>query len=351
MTVDQNMPSIAAVDLFCGVGGMTHGMQLAGIDVRAGFDNDPNCRYAFSENNNAEFIESDIWNIEAPELTRWFTDSDYTLIAGGPPCQPFSTYAQSARKRRPNEDWQLVRKFGEIASAVAPDFIVMENVPSLLKHSVFEELVSLLGGYHVTWSVVNVVDIGVAQTRRRLILVASKFGPVELAEIGLVGKVRTVRDVIGGLPAISAGASNSEDPLHIASRLSSMNQKRIRASVQGGTWRDWPDELLSDCHKRKSGASYPSVYGRMSWDSPSPTITTQCFGYGNGRFGHPDQDRAISLREAAMLQSFPLEYSFVEPGDKVKFSQLGRLIGNAVPVRLAEVIGELVFCSTQGMKM
>ena len=153
--------------------------------------------------------------------------------------------------------------------------------------------------------------------------------------------VRTVRDAIGELPAISAGMSHPDDRLHMAASLSEKNMDRIKFSKPGGTWRDWPKELISGCHAKKSGSTFPSVYGRMEWDKPSPTITTQCFGYGNGRFGHPEQDRAISLREAAMLQSFPREYKFVAEGEQVTFSTLGRLIGNAVPVSLGEFIGDV----------
>ena len=105
----------------------------------------------------------------------------------------------------------------------------------------------------------------------------------------------------------------------------------MKASGPGGTWRDWPKSLVADCHKGESGKTYPSVYGRMEWDKPAPTMTTQCFGFGNGRFGHPVQDRAISLREAAILQSFPRSYKFVSPKGKVEFIHIGRLIGNAVP--------------------
>ena len=117
---------------------------------------------------------------------------------------------------------------------------------------------------------------------------------------------------------------------------------RIKASRPGGTWRDWPPDLQAACHQKKSGETYPSVYGRMAWDDVAPTITTQCFGYGSGRFGHPEQDRAISLREAAMLQTFPRRYKFVEPNDPVRFSKFGRLIGNAVPVRLGQHIGRSI---------
>jgi DNA (cytosine-5)-methyltransferase 1 len=128
--------------------------------------------------------------------------------------------------------------------------------------------------------------------------------------------------------------------MHSASSLSPLNLARIRASRPGGTWRDWPTRLLAACHRRKTGATYPSVYGRMEWGRPAPTITTQCFGYGNGRFGHPEQDRAISLREAAMLQTFPADYRFTPEGGAIKFNKMGRLIGNAVPVRLGEVVAK-----------
>lgn len=149
---------------------------------------------------------------------------------------------------------------------------------------------------------------------------------------------RTVRDAIGRLRPIAAGEQAPRDPLHTASRLSSLNMARIRASIPGGSWRDWPKSLVADCHKAPSGRTYPSVYGRMEWNKPAPTMTTQCFGFGNGRFGHPEQNRAISLREAAILQSFPRNYAFVPPGKPVEFSVVGRLIGNAVPVDLGRAI-------------
>ena len=109
-------------------------------------------------------------------------------------------------------------------------------------------------------------------------------------------------------------------------------------SEQGGTWRDWPDELVAQCHRQESGNTYSSIYGRMKWDTPSPTITTQCFGFGNGRFGHPEQDRAISLREAARLQTFSDDYKFVHPDGPHPIKAIGRFIGNAVPVDLAQII-------------
>lgn len=149
----------------------------------------------------------------------------------------------------------------------------------------------------------------------------------------------SVRDTIGDLVPIRAGETAKKDPLHCASRLSTVNLKRIQNSIPGGTWRDWSLDLQLSCHKKKSGVTYPSVYGRMEWDVPSPTITTQFYGYGNGRFGHPEQDRALSIREGAMLQSFPAQYAFVPPNEKVNKRVLGIHIGNAVPVALGRAIG------------
>jgi len=218
--------------------------------------------------------------------------------------------------------------------------VTMENVPPLERQPVFKRLLADLQGYSVDYRTVECQSIGLPQTRKRLVLVASKLGPIRVPEFDV--RRTTVRDTIGDLPKIPAGGVDAKDRLHRASKLSEVNLERMRASLPGGTWRDWPDGLRATCHERATGATYPSVYGRMEWDGPAPTITTQCFGYGNGRFGHPEQDRAISLREAAMLQGFPKGYSFIPEDEPVSFARLGRLIGNAVPVTLAEAIGRIL---------
>jgi DNA (cytosine-5)-methyltransferase 1 len=164
------------------------------------------------------------------------------------------------------------------------------------------------------------------------------LGEIALEKPGDLAGEETVRHAIAHLPMLDAGET-SEDRLHRASRLSPLNQQRIRASKPGGCWRDWPTELVAECHRTEMGKNYPSVYGRMEWDAPAPTITTQFFGYGNGRFGHPEQDRAISLREGALLQTFPQDYEFIPHDHPVVFSQVGKMIGNAVPVRLGKAIG------------
>jgi len=337
---DMNSVSISAVDLFCGVGGLTHGLERAGVSVAAGVDIEAGCAFSFEANNSAKFVGADVATIASEEIESLFAqNARFRLLAGCAPCQPFSTYSQTGRGRKYEDQWPLLLKFGSLVRSIKPDFVTMENVPQLAQHEVFEQFLKSLKGYKVWWRVVDCWEYGVPQTRKRLVLLASRHGGG--LELRPTHSVRvTVADAIAGMPVIAAGERDPGDPLHRSPRLSDINLRRIKASVPGGTWRDWPIDLQADCHRRGSGATYPSVYGRMQWGHPSPTMTTQCFGYGNGRFGHPEQDRAISLREAAMLQTFPRDYRFVSPGVPIRFSHLGRLIGNAVPVRLGEVIGE-----------
>lgn len=343
MTTKQSgSTTVSAVDLFCGVGGLAHGLRRAGITVNAGVDVDPACRYPFERNNSAEFIEKDVDELEAEDIRAHLSGSDYSLLAGCAPCQPFSTYSRSGRSKKRQQDWRLVRRFGSLVEELQPDYVTMENVPQLQAHSVFQDFLQSLSGYDILCRRVDCIQLGVPQSRQRLVLVASKRGSLPGDLPTLDRRPQTVREVIGNLPPLAAGQQSSVDPLHASAALSPLNLQRIRASTPGGTWRDWDEGLRAACHSKASGATYPSVYGRMEWDAPAPTITTQCFGYGNGRFGHPEQDRAISLREAAMLQTFPQNYELIKPGDKVRFNHLGRLIGNAVPVRLGEVIGDLV---------
>ena len=333
-------PIVEAVDLFCGVGGLTRGLEKAGINVKIGVDIDPACDFPYSENNKASFLLKSVADLKAADLVPKMRGSGYTLLAGCAPCQPFSTYQQ---KLGPSDErWNLLGHFARLAEELDPDFITMENVPNLARQSVFKRFVARLEAldFYVTYEVVNCAEFGVPQQRRRLVLLASKFGKIEL--LRSKAKPKTVRVAIGKLPAIKAGESCASDPLHQSSELSPLNMRRICASVPGGTWRDWKRDLVADCHKRETGKTYPGVYGRMVWDEPAPTMTTQYFGFGNGRFGHPEQNRAISLREGAILQSFPKSYKFVRAGEPIYCKTVGRLIGNAVPVKLAEAIGKSI---------
>lgn len=298
-------PLIRAVDLFCGVGGLTRGMEKAGIDVRLGVDIDPACEFPFTANNDAKFCLKSVADLSASDLRKSIDKAPFTLLAGCAPCQPFSTYQH---KLGPSDGrWHLLEHFARLARELQPDLITMENVPNLRTQDVFRDFVATLEdlGFHVTFEVVDCVDYGVPQQRQRLVLLASRLGPIELIPPNRRAKLKTVRDAIKGLPKLEAGGVCKRDPIHQSSELSKLNLKRIRASKPGGSWRDWNKNLIADCHKRDTGKSYPSVYGRMAWNEPAPTVTTQFFGFGSGRFGHPEQDRAISLREGAILQSFP----------------------------------------------
>ncbi|WP_444984874.1 DNA cytosine methyltransferase [Halomonas mongoliensis] len=333
---------IEAVDLFCGAGGLTAGLRQAKIDVRAGYDIESACSFAYESNNGAVFVEADISKVDPAEIAGWYQrPGAYRLLAGCAPCQPFSTY-NLGRDTTKDDKWPLMGAFADLIKAIRPELVTMENVPDVTKHSIYHDFLKTLAneGYHVAAGPVACVDYGLPQLRRRHVLLASRLGPIALIPPTHLMRPVTVRDAIGNLPPVGSGECHPDDPLHKAPKLNELNMRRIRASTPGGSWKDWPNELITGCHKRSSGRSYPSVYGRMEWNEPSPTMTTLCYGYGNGRFGHPEQDRAITLREAAMLQSFPRDYLFVEPGKPVHFRTVGRMIGNAVPARLGEVIGE-----------
>lgn len=334
---------IAAIDLFCGAGGLTHGLELEGINVVAGIDMDSACRFPYESNNSAKFHEKDVSKITIKELNALFNNADVKILAGCAPCQPFSTYSQRYELDGNDGKWGLLYEFARLAAGTRPDVITMENVPTVAKHVVFHDFVKSLKkmGYKVWFDVVDSSRYGVPQMRRRMVLLASKHGAISMIE-PTVKKPKTVFQAIGKLPSISAGESSASDKLHVAASLSDLNIRRMMKSKPGGTWRDWPTQLVAKCHQVESGKTFPGVYGRMEWEKPAPTMTTQCFGFGNGRFGHPEQNRAISLREAAILQSFPRSYKFIPANEKVNFKVLGRLIGNAVPVALGRAIGQSI---------
>ncbi|RZJ35969.1 MAG: DNA cytosine methyltransferase [Chryseobacterium sp.] len=335
------MPNASAIDLFCGAGGLAFGMKQAGINIAAGIDIDPACKFPFESNVKAKYIDSPVEAISGLSLKKMFSKNEIKILAGCAPCQPFSKY--SYRYEIEKEKWRLLYEFLRIAKEMSPAVITMENVAQLEKHKVFNDFCAELKKmrYTVSFSIADCVSFGIPQTRKRLVLFATKYdSPIELISPSQMPPgINSVREAIGDLPPIAAGESSKTDSLHRSCSLSEKNLKRIKASKPGGTWRDWSKNLRADCHNKESGQTYPAVYGRMKWDEPSPTITTQCFGFGNGRFGHPIQDRAISLREASILQSFPRDYVFVDQNQKTTFNKVGRMIGNAVPVRLGLAIG------------
>lgn len=333
---------ISCIDLFCGAGGLTYGFKREGILVTAGIDTDPACHYPYEYNNHAVFVRRDVTELSPSEIGPWFRPGTYRVLAGCAPCQPFSTYNQRYDASK-DDKWSLLNQFARIADALRPDVVTMENVPSIERHRVFDAFLSGLSanGYRVWFATVRCADYGVPQTRRRLVLLASLHGDLKLIQPTHRRHV-TVRETIASQPRIEAGGQCPQDPLHTSAGLSTLNLRRIRASKPGGTWRDWPPALIAHCHRRELGRGYGGVYGRMEWDRPAPTITTQAYGFGNGRFGHPEQDRGISLREAALLQGFPKNYRFTRPGEPIELAPIGRLIGNAVPVGLARVIARTI---------
>ena len=339
------MKNCTVIDLFCGAGALTHGFILEGFNVVAGLDADKSCRYAYEKNNpDATFIEKKIEDVEAAELKQWYPKEHIKILIGCAPCQPFSAYNKS--KQNKDDKWKLLSNFSNLISKIEPDIVSMENVPTLTTFrngKIYRRFVKRLKkDYIVTeYPRVSCLSYGVPQDRKRLVLFASKpkYGKVELLDpTHTPDKYKRVGDVIWGLGPLEAGKTSWNDPYHKAAGLSELNLRRIKASKQGGTWRDWPDELVAQCHKQESGNSYSSIYGRMIWRAPAPTITTQCCGFGNGRFGHPKQNRAISLREAARIQTFPDDYEFVHPGEPHSITIISRFIGNTVPVELAQVI-------------
>lgn len=334
---------ISTVDLFCGAGGLTYGFEQAGLPVKAGYDIDPACKFAYEHNTKAEFILEDVERVRGSDLERHFSESSIKVLAGCAPCQPFSSY--SRRYADKQSRWKLLQDFARLVRECEPEIVSMENVLQVKHHAVFHEFTQQVEklDYSLVVYEVNCLNYGIPQSRKRLILLASKFGKIDLIQpTHNEGEYNTVGDTIKNLEPLAAGESSKTDRLHQCSKLSPLNLNRIRASKPGGTWRDWSKDLIAKCHTKDTGKTYPGVYGRMEWDQPSPTITTQCFGFGNGRFGHPEQDRAISLREAALLQTFPPNYEFVDPNEPISIDRVGKLIGNAVPVKLGEIIAQSI---------
>ena len=333
---------IGVIDLFCGIGGLSHGMYKEGLDIIAGFDIDDTCKYAYEKNNKSTFYNQDIKTVTKEQISSLFKGYDIKVLAGCAPCQPFSSYAFKVKDKDKNK-YDLLYEFGRIVEEVLPDIVTMENVAQILSFKqkpVLSDFVNLLerNQYHVDFKIVYCPDYGIPQTRKRIVLLASRLGEINLIPSTHKKKnYKTVRQTIGKLPPIEAGEICPTDPLHRARSLSELNLKRIRATPIKGSWRDWDKDLILNCHKKDSGKSFGSVYGRMDWDEPAPTMTTLCTGLGNGRFGHPDQNRAITLREAAMFQTFPKGYKFFSPKESISITKASRYIGNAVPPKLGKV--------------
>ena len=338
---------VSAVDLFCGAGGLTHGLLQAGIKVEAGIDIDEQAKYAFVTNNpKTKYLAWDVGRKKSSSIEKLFAEGKYRLLAGCAPCQPFSKLTQAIEN---HQCWDLLNNFARFITRIKPELVTMENVPELAERGqeVFNHFIDTLKklNYYVDWKIVKCQEYGVPQFRRRLVLLASKLGELKVPEGWSRSEKqwKTVRKTIGKLPRLESGEEHAKDLLHVASMLSELNLQRIKAtSPNGGNRHEWPEELVLECHKKKTGKSYHSIYGRMWWDRPSPTMTTLCTGIGNGRFGHPEQHRSITLREAALLQSFPRSYQFWPSDTKLNRGAISRMIGNAVPPLLAKALGQTI---------
>ena len=351
---NNNIP-IEVVDLFCGVGGLSYGLKRMGFKILDGYDFDASCEFAYEKNTKARFHHRDIKTVRADEIEDCYSQGAIRVLAGCAPCQPFSS--NSNNKRKDPDKYDLLYEFGRLIQEIHPDIVTMENVINIASFKmkpVFQDFLQCLAdnGYYYHYYKVFCPDYGIPQTRKRMVLVASSLGEIQLLPKSTPkNKYKTVRDTISSLPPLTAGESDNRDPLHRARTLTPINMRRILATPEGGSWHDWPDELRLECHKSSQGQTFGSVYGRMKWDEPSPTITTECTGLGNGRFGHPDQDRAISLREAAMLQTFPRTYKFFPNEESVSFAKASRYIGNAVPPALGMVIGGSIIQHLRGLNI
>ena len=332
--------NIHAVDLFCGIGGLTHGLRSSGVAVKAGYDIDATCQHAFEANNlGATFLQADVRELRYEDLDAHFQDADVSVLVGCAPCQPFSAHTRRSRNQ-PKDDCSLLLEFARLVEEGTPDIVSIENVPGLARHEAFAAFVASLRAldYHVEHDVVSCLRYGVPQRRRRLVLLASRIEPISLPAGDSDGQP-TVAAYIQNQPRLADGQADESDPAHVTMPLSALNRRRIRQSKPGGTWRDWDDDLINACHRE---TYYPAPYGRMRWDVPAPTITTQFCYYSTGRFGHPEQDRTISVREAALLQTFPVDYDLVDGESPLVVRKLARHVGNAVPVKLASAIGTAI---------
>lgn len=334
-------------DFFSGCGGMSRGMQDAGMAVRLGLDVDPDAKTTYKANfKKAKFVYKDIRLVSADDLAPYVKrrDGRPLLFGACAPCQPFSK--QNRTKNDGDGRRSLLGEFHRFVEAYSPEYIFVENVPGLQTvekdKGPFAEFIRLLNTlkYFFDFRIVMAYHYGIPQSRRRLVLIGSRLGPIEIPP-PTCGPgtdhpdLPTVWEWISHLPPIEAGETHAEIANHRAAKLSPLNLCRIAATPIGGDRRAWPPALVLPCHKEHTG--HTDVYGRMMKDRPSAALTTRCISLSNGRFGHPTQNRAMSVREAACIQTFPMDFVF-----HGNLNSMARQVGNAVPVAMARVFGEQV---------
>jgi len=321
-----------SIDIFSGCGGLTEGMHQANFKTRIAFEIDAIASKAYKLNHaDTTVITKDIRNVSIAEIKRKMKGKTIHLLAGCPPCQGFSSIRRLNRATPVDDDRNnLIMEYVRLVKALMPYTIMMENVPGLVEYDLFKKAITILRDelkYKVDFKVVNVKDYGVPQSRRRLVLVGSRLGEIKVAEP--LNNKQTVRQTIESLPL----PENSNDPIHKIFPVHKPHvQKRIEMTPKnGGSRKDLPKRFALKCHEADN-VGFNDVYGRLRWDDYSTTITGGCLNPSKGRFLHPEQNRNISAREAAMLQSFPADYKF--PTDIPK-TNLALLIGNALPPKFS----------------
>lgn len=351
--------TIKAIDLFCGAGGVTRGLLDAGIDVIAGFDIDPSLKKVYEQNNirsnskNVEYrqksvteiTKKDIYNLVGSKTSR-NKNKEKFLLAGCAPCQPFSLKNKN-RHDKSDHRRTLITYFADLVQKTKPDYVFMENVAGLpkLEPDNLKYFTDILDKEGFSWEtkIVNALNYGVPQNRKRFVLLASKEDDMKIPEgeyDGISKSYKTVGDVIRNLPPLMVGTEDPTIPNHKCANLSELNKIRIQETPKnGGSRTSWRTDLWLKCHLNEDGTPknvHSDVYGRMSWEKPAPTLTTKFNSITTGRYGHPEQNRAISLREGALLQSFPKDYKFYG-----NMESIARQIGNAVPPKMAEELGKI----------
>lgn len=326
----------SAIDLFAGCGGLTEGLEQAGIQVKFAVELDPKISKVYESNHpNVKMLSQDIRKISNSDFRKM---GQIDIVAGCPPCQGFTQMNRNnKRKLYSDERNTLIQDYLRAVSAIKPEFIMMENVPQIVHYDRFNEMLLSLRNmnYFIDLKIINVKDFGVPQSRKRLVLIGSHSHAVDFP-LSLHTKILTVRDAIGELPQ----PADSQDAIH---KIHSNHTPYIQHIINliprdGGNRKDLPTKYWLECHK-KSNVGYSDVYGRMYWDRPSPTITGGCLSPSKGRFLHPTQNRSISVREAAILQSFPDNYWFDCSYPK---SLLAQMIGNAIPPKFAKAQGQYI---------
>lgn len=332
-------------DFFSGCGGTTQGLKTAGFEPTLSIDHDHDATQTYQLNHpNTHTLQTDIQNLPTNTIKPWTqtTKNQTRLFVGCAPCQPFAAHQKT--KHQNDKRTHLLLEFLRFVETYQPELILVENVAGLTriphKNSPFTHFVNTITkqhNYHTTHKIIKSSDYGVPQTRRRLILLASKLGPITLPHPthgpDTPNPTPTIQPFIQHLPPLKAGQTHPTDPTHRAAHLSPLNLQRIKHTPPGGDRRHWPPHLLPNCHNG-TFKGHTDTYGRLHWNKPAPALTTRCVSYSNGRYGHPTQNRGITAREAACIQTFPPNYQFAGG-----LTSQAKQIGNAVPPLLAEKIG------------